>query len=308
MISEVNLQTHLKIAISIFYKQIHYAVYLENISSSFQLLSAGRKLLHNKMKYLIWLLWCCVLKVVSGETVLNPLTVTFFYDGAMYVKGSSVNSSYIKSLTADHTISKLYVYVADTFFADEDLTLNGIEELQIFANKWIVERPVTFDLSGFNGTNHEPTILKGKAGKPGNYGMDGGNFFGLANELINGENLTVMSNGGNGGDGQDGTANDDIYALFNGENGDGESGWFKQVDLHRYYEKYFNDKGYDVDISDVDDYTSMYAVFVHNKKISLNIRLHPRKCCGTTGKGGAGESIFEFSIFLKRAVSQLCNL
>lgn len=249
-----------------------------------------------------------MLNVVSGEIASNPVTIeSFFYDGTLYIKCRSVHSSYIKSRSAHLTISKMYVYVADTFFADEDLTFNGIEELQIFANTWIVEHPVTFDLSGLNGTNHEPTILKGSAGQPGNYGMDGGNFFGLANEVINGENLTVVSNGGNGGDGQDGTASDDVYALFNGDNGDGESSWFKQVDFHRYYEKYFNDKGYDVDISDVDDYTSMYAVFVHNKNVSLNIRLHPRKCCGTTGKGGAGEICFGFASFLNRRLPQMFN-
>ena len=98
----------------------------------------------------------------------------------------------------------------------------------------------------------------------------------------------MISNGGNGGKGQDGSSNDDTYVLLNVENDTGDSGWFSSGDLHNYYRKYFTDQGYDVEITDADDYTSLYAVFVHDKKASFNIRLHPQKCCGTTGLGGPG--------------------
>lgn len=234
--------------------------------------------------------------VVPREIVSNSVTVkSFVNDDTMFVEGSSVNSSYIKSLMADRLITKIYVYVADTFYVDDDLKLNGIAELQIFANTWNIMRPVTFDVSGFNGTIDQKSILaRGSAGNSGSKGMDGGNVFALANTLLNGNYLTVISNGGNGGDGQDGTASDDVYVLFGGDNDVGDSGWFSQGDLHNYYKKYFNDKGYDVDVSAVDKYTSLYAVFVHNEKATYNITLHPQKCCGKTGMGGAGKFKLNF--------------
>lgn len=242
--------------------------------------------------------------VVPSENVSNSVNSvnvkSVVNEDTMFFEGSSISSSYIKSVVADRFISKIYVYVADTFYVDEDLKLNGIAELQIFANTWNITRPVTFDLSGLNGASQKSTLAKGSAGNPGSKGMDGGNIFALANILINGNNLTVISDGGNGGDGQDGSASDDVFVLFSGENGVGDSGWFSQGDLHSYYKKYFNDKGYDTDISDIDDYTSLYAVFVHKKKSSFNIRLNPRKCCGKTGVGGTGKFELHFESLDKR--------
>lgn len=217
---------------------------------------------------------------------------SFFNGDTLMIEGPSVSSSDIKLLMTDRNISKIYVYVASTFYANEDLQLNGITELQIFANIWNITRPVSFDLTGRDGSNHESIVVKGSAGKSGNAGMPGGNFFAWANEIINGEHLTVISNGGNGGDGQDAAASDDINVTFNENNDIGASGWFSTVDLHNYYDRFFSDRGYDPEIGGIDDYASFYALFVHDKKASFNIRLHPRKCCGTTGNGGAGKIKF----------------
>lgn len=232
-------------------------------------------------------------QVVSHENVFNSVTAQSFFNGdTLLIERHSVNSSDIKVLMTDRTITKIYVYVANTFYANEDLKLNGITELQIFANTWNITEPVTFDLTGLDGSNQELIIVKGTAGKSGNAGMKGGNFFAWANEIINGEHLTVILNGGNGGDGQDAVASDDINVTFNKDIDIGESGWFSTADLHKYYERYFSDRGYDPDIGGVNDYTSFYALFVHEKKASFNVRLHPRKCCGTTGEGGAGKITF----------------
>lgn len=167
-----------------------------------------------------------------------------------------------------------------------------MRELQIFANTWNITQPTIFELCGSNGESHQQSRITGAAGQNGNAGLDGGNFFGLAKEIINGDYLTVILNGGNGGNGQDGAASDDVYALLNVDKDSAVSGWFSNGDLQNYYKKYFEDRGYGTEVTDINDYTSLYAVFVHDKKASFNIRLHPRKCCGTTGVGGAGETVF----------------
>lgn len=249
-------------------------------------------------------LWCFMLcmqfqKIVSLETLTIP------GDDTLLMERHCINSSDIRVMMTDRTISKIYVYVVDTFYADEDLKLNGIAELQIFANTWHIARPVTFELTASDGTNPEPMKFKGSAGNCGNAGINGGKFFGLGNEIINGEHLTVISNGGNGGDGQDALASDDINVTFNEDNDIGDSGWFSTANLHNYYERYFKDRGYDPDISGINDNTSFYALFVHDKKASFNIRLHPRRCCGTTGKGGAGKIFIEsnLNVFLTESLN-----
>lgn len=204
---------------------------------------------------------------------------SFFNDDVMVVKGDSIKSSEIKLMLADRNVSKIYVYLTNTFYADEDLQLNGIREFQVFASIWNVTQFVTFDLSGRDGANHDRAI-NGAAGKKGNQGMDGGSFFGLANKTVNGDYLTIISNGGNGGTGQDGAASDDVYVLLNVNDNNGDCGWFSNGDVLNYYKKYFDDRGYDAEISEIDDSTSFYAVFKHDKKASFNVRLHTRTCCG----------------------------
>ncbi len=241
------------------------------------------------MIYFCLALWCCVVSLIQCEMVYHAAQ-PYFSDDVLMVEGHSIKSSDLKLMLTDRNVSKIYVYLTHTFYADEDLNLKGIKELQIFASIWNITGAVTFDLSGLDGAGQEPAI-NGAAGKNGNAAMDGGNFFGLANKTINGDGLTVISNGGNGGNGQDGAASDDVYVLLNVDDGDsGDSGWFSNGDLQNYYKKYFDDRGYNTEISEIDDYTSFYAVFVHDKKASFNIRLHPRKCCGTTGIGGAGKT------------------
>ncbi|KAJ6648957.1 hypothetical protein Bhyg_04189 [Pseudolycoriella hygida] len=223
---------------------------------------------------------CCVCMFIQTVTADDDVVV---------IEGRNVNSSDIKAVLGNRNRTKIYVYVVDTFYVDEDLKLNGIKELQIFANTWYVERPVTFDLSGSDGESQEAESEDGLAGNPGNDGMDGGNFLALANEVTGINYLTVISNGGNGGDGQEGTGSDDVYVLLNANSDLSNSGWFSSgEDLVHHFKNYFNENGYISEINDINDHTSLYAVFVHNKKVSFNIRLHPWKCCGSIGMGGVG--------------------
>lgn len=90
----------------------------------------------------------------------------------------------------------------------------------------------------------------------------------MANNIIDGDFLTVILNGGNGGDGQDGTASDDVIVTF------GEP-------------EHKGDRGYET-ISSIDNSTSLYTLLARNGEATFNITLHPRQCCGITGVGGAG--------------------
>ncbi|XP_037042709.1 uncharacterized protein LOC119079030 [Bradysia coprophila] len=241
-------------------------------------------MLRNKINF-VSLVWCIVLygplqRVITAEPLSN--------DDVMVIEGRTIHSSHIKLLLADRNITKIYVYLTDTFHVDANLELNGIEEIQIFANLWNITMPVTFDLSGTDGASQQESAVNGSAGYAGNDGTAGGNFFGLTGEIINGDYLTVRSNGGNGAAGQNGSGSDDVYVLLNVDDGSGESGWFSSGDILSYYKKYFSDRGYDAEISDVDDHTSLYAVFVHNRNINFTVELHPKKCCGSTGIGGVG--------------------
>lgn len=234
------------------------------------------------------ILWCCVLSVQLKIVV--SITQQFFNNDVMVLEGLNISSSDIKCSMADRKVSKIHVYVANTFHANENLNLNGITDLQIFAYTWNITKPVTFDLSGSDGTDRNQELVgDGLAGNVGNRGTNGGNFFGLAKETINGDYLIVRSNGGNGGNGEVGGTSDDVHVLLNVDKYSGEIGWRSNVDLHNYYKKFFDDKGYDSEIMDVNGDASSNVFIGHNMMVSFNIRLHPRKCCGTTGIGGAGK-------------------
>lgn len=239
------------------------------------------------------ILWCSVLCV---QVVLVELVDTddrIIIEIELELEGDNISSSAIKNMLAGGSIfSKIDVYVADTFYADDDLYLNGVNELNIFTSTWNNMQPVIFDLSGSDGVSQQASI-NGLAGQPGKNGTHGGNFFVLANKMINGGYLTVKSNGGNGADGQDGGTSDDIFVLLNVEDDSCPSGWFSSGgELLDYYKGYFDNRGYDSEISETDDYTSLYAVFVQEKKASFDVRLHPKKCCGSTGIGGVGKKFF----------------
>ncbi|XP_037051928.1 uncharacterized protein LOC119085609 [Bradysia coprophila] len=249
------------------------------------------------MNNLFLILWCYVFSVLVETVVLiEPVKnedrvavkIEIEVEVEVSIEGDNIYSSAMKIMLTSGSISKLHVYVADTFYVDDDLQLTGVKELKIFTNIWNNTQPVVFDLSGSNGASQQASI-NGLAGQPGKNGTDGGNFFALANKIINGDYLTVKSDGGNGANGQDGGTSADIFVLLNVDNDNYPSGWFSSGgDLYDYYKRYFDNRGYNAEISEVDDYTSLYAVFVHEKKASFNVRLHPQKCCGTTGIGGVG--------------------
>lgn len=129
------------------------------------------------------------------------------------------------------------------------------------------------NLDGVDGASHQQQQQqeKGVAGKPGNTGMNAGNFLGFTSEVINGELMIVTLNGGRGGTGQDGTSNDDVAVQFESVSyKDDNGGMWDSIDPPEHVRVAYLLARYDYEDIGGDVY-----------------RLHSR-CCGTTGLGGAG--------------------
>lgn len=151
------------------------------------------------------------------DAILKP-PVYECNDNVLNIKGNIVRSSDIKtdSCPSFDKVKKINVYVVHTFYVDGDLDLSALNEIElhILAHTFDVRQKSVFNLNGRNGEWQEKPKSKGTAGKSGNPGHNSGNFFGWANDVINGDSLTVTLNGGNGGNGQDGTGSDNIQAEF----------------------------------------------------------------------------------------------
>lgn len=84
---------------------------------------------------------------------------------------------------------------AVTFYVDSDLNLseNAEIELNIFSSTFSVQHDATFYLNGKHGEFQSPPNSDGFPGRPGNVGLNAGNFFALTNNLVNGDLLTVVT-------------------------------------------------------------------------------------------------------------------
>lgn len=129
------------------------------------------------------------------------------------VSGDFVRISAI-SEKIDTSIKYVYINASSTVYFDQNITKQGVH-LNVIAPNWYVAKPCTINLSGKNGNDlgkAQPASgidssecgQKGSDGKPGNYGENGGNFYGQCRNIINHHNLKIISNGGNGGKGEDG--------------------------------------------------------------------------------------------------------
>lgn len=134
----------------------------------------------------------------------------------MTIKGQYMRSSHIKPSECPNVL-KIIVFVVGTFYVDSDLYLTGYRELKIFADEWKVLKATIFNLYGSDGEEREAqpqAELAGRAGNPGDVGKNAANFFGLANDIVNGDALRVCSFGGRGGDGQHGIGSDDVEPVI----------------------------------------------------------------------------------------------
>lgn len=115
------------------------------------------------------------------------------------------------------TIKSVELYASHTVFLDDNVNMSG-KNFIIIAPKWEVIGAITINLSGKAGdayTNPASNASEGTYqadgkgsnginGLPGKAGLPGGNFFGMAQEVINSESLEINVTGGAGGPGQKG--------------------------------------------------------------------------------------------------------
>lgn len=94
----------------------------------------------------------------------------------MTIKGQYMRSSHIKPSECPK-VSKINVFVVDTFYVDSDLNLTGFRELKIFADKWKILKATIFNLYGSDGSEQAPPQYAGNAGSPGNAGKKSSQFF-----------------------------------------------------------------------------------------------------------------------------------
>ncbi len=105
----------------------------------------------------------------------------------------------------------LYIYAFKTIIFDQNIK-NNSANLVIIGPQWQISKYVTIDLSGLNGVAHYPEKpiksnnygAAGIHGLPGIPGKSSGTFFGVGDEFVNIDRLTIKTNGGNGSNGQNG--------------------------------------------------------------------------------------------------------
>lgn len=215
------------------------------------------------------------LEIIINVTLRSPVQYVCNGD-TMIVKGNFAKSSMIDPSKCEEKVKKINMFILSTFYADEDITLNGLEEVKIYAPIWSIQRAVAFNLNGLKGIEQAPPTQNGVGGNPGNVGLNSGNFFGFSDQMIDGELLTVILKGGIGGNGQAGTGNVDNSANFQPINDVQKShNWGSFDSVEKRLSQLFNERGYNWTNADGD------AHLIH------------AKCCGLTGTGGSGKMTFK---------------
>lgn len=208
------------------------------------------------------------------------------------IKGMNLNTSHIQPSKCPMNISKINVFAVDTFCIDHDLSLIGYRALNIFANKWEILKATTFNLKGTNAKAQRlrRPSTRGTGGKPGDSGSNSGNFFGLTNEIVNGNALTVNLIGGIGGQGQDGTSSNDIEATFTRQTlKTHPTDAFEASEVISIFENFLKKGGYKTEyISNQSDFSQCDT---HGGNCTLRFLIYPLECCGRTGMGGSGKKI-----------------
>ncbi|XP_069673891.1 uncharacterized protein [Periplaneta americana] len=136
--------------------------------------------------------------------------------------GGVVKVSKLNLSSLPQTVKSFYIFASDTVVIDEDIVKVGHElQLCILAPRWEVSGTRKIVLDGCEGQMHVPEKARNgnsmnTRGGDGYNGVPGGNagdFFGIGGDFVNGENLTISTQGGKGGRGQAG-----------GDGADGEDG------------------------------------------------------------------------------------
>ena len=217
-------------------------------------------------------------------------------DNILTIKGHFVKSSDIqisKCQSSDY-LQQICVFATHTFYVDTDLYLRLSDiELHILANKWHILGNSTFNLNGHDGSPLPPLESPATAGEPGNHGINAGNFFGIANEIVNGNHLTVQLKGGNGGNGQDGTGSPDVEATFRSER-------IQQVrtadDINKQSFKdrileHIGQRSNGIVSFCNSDNNKRFDFGVSLEDARFNYEIMPTETCGPSGIGGSGKEL-----------------
>lgn len=209
-----------------------------------------------------------------------------------FVKSSDIEKALIRLCPSVDAITKIKVFVLDTFYVNSNLYLNKSNEveLQIMARTWDIRIDATFYLNGIHGELQpvQPMGNEGHPGKCGKPGTNAGNFVGYAHEIVNGNRLSIELNGGNGGNGQDGTGTSDVYVAFDEVDNSDWTNSNERADY--YYWDFFRKKGFPHS-------ELIYSFSYYQRPMKYNIyqtfELYPDRCCSAsmTGAGGYGKSL-----------------
>ncbi|RZF35660.1 hypothetical protein LSTR_LSTR013071 [Laodelphax striatellus] len=155
------------------------------------------------------------LELVSiTNSLLQKSNITCDANGRLIIKGfqvriAEINSiDFVQSLCNNNTVKEVAILAVETIFLDEDIIdmFRGVN-MFIAAPKWEVIGQRRIVLSGQPGSEisaGNPYVANGKDGKPGLPGGNGGSFFGIGLQFLNGKSLRIESNGGRGGPGANG--------------------------------------------------------------------------------------------------------
>lgn len=134
----------------------------------------------------------------------------------MIVHGYNIKMSDVIKHLCWLMANDIEIFAQNKIFIDSDVYKEGIKiQLSIFAPTWEAIGDHRIILKGTDGAPHELSTAPQKGtksnGEPGLPGNVGGHFFGVGQHLINANNLTIESIGGNGGPGQNGANGSNIH-------------------------------------------------------------------------------------------------
>ncbi|XP_037039435.1 uncharacterized protein LOC119076658 [Bradysia coprophila] len=207
-----------------------------------------------------------------------------------FIRSSDIRDALVTKCSTLEDLKMVKVFVLDTFYVDSDLYLNKTKEieLQVMAPRWNIQKYAKFHLNGNNGESYDQPAKEASGGMHGEPGLNGGNFFGWANVIINSERLFVDVSGGRGANGQDGTGSPDSTVEFD-ETGFSDSGTAGgRGTPSEYYHRYFRRHGYHPRLLNSTGDVTSFHFFTIGLNVTHRFALHPPRCCGPTGAGGKG--------------------
>ncbi|KAG4066107.1 hypothetical protein HA402_010309 [Bradysia odoriphaga] len=231
---------------------------------------------------------------IINITMKSP--ASYYCDGEIltitgrFIRSSDIRDALVTKCSTLEDLKLVKVFVLDTYYVDCDLYLNKTNEieLQVMAPRWNIQKYARFLLNGNNGESYDKPAKEASGGMHGKPGLNGGNFFGWANVIINSDWLSVDVSGGRGGNGQDGTGSPDSTVKFDeiGFSDSGAAGG--RGTLSEYYHRYFRHRGYDPRLLNSTGDVTSFNFFTIGLNVTHTFALHPSPCCGKTGAGGKG--------------------